>query len=111
MLAVVLLGLGGCSASFERAVDGSWVRYPGQPGVTALETLKSLTQVTTRETRHGEFVAAIGGVAARPDQFWAFTVNGELVREGAGTWRAEAGDVVEWRLTAIPTRTPPEATE
>lgn len=101
-LALCLL-LAGCgSPTLERSADGRVVRYAGEPGVTALATLRSLAEVQTRTTQYGEFVVSIGGVAAGAGEFWAFLVNGEMVREGAGTWKASAGDLVEWRLRAMP---------
>ena len=105
VLTLVCLLLGACSAvDLESEDDGRVVRYAGEEGVTALATLKALTGVATRDTQYGEFVVAIGGVPAAPGEFWAFLVNGELVPEGAGTWRASAGDVGEWRLRAKPRR-------
>lgn len=109
--ALILVGLllGACaSINLEIEGDGRVVRYPGEEGVTALATLKSLTRVETRDTRYGEFVVAIGGVPAGTGEFWSFSANGELVPEGAGTWRASAGDVIEWRLRPTPGRDEPD---
>ena len=95
--------LGGCvSSGLEMAEEGRVVRYAGNPGETALTTLKALTEVQTRSTQYGEFVASIGGVTAGTDEFWVFLVNGEMVREGAGTWKSGDADVVEWYLRALP---------
>ena len=82
--------------------DGSMVTYQGEAGVTALDTLKSITEVATEESSFGEFVAGINGVEADSSkEFWAFYVNGELANEGAGTYVAEAGDTFEWRIEAF----------
>jgi len=95
--------LAGCGAAMlERSDDGRTVRYAGESGITALATLRQLTDVETQATQYGEFVVAIGGVEAGPGEFWAFLVNDTMVKEGAGTWMASIGDVIEWRLRKVP---------
>ena len=95
--------LAGCGAAMlERSDDGRTVRYAGESGITALATLRQLTDVETQATQYGEFVVAIGGVEAGPGEFWAFLVNDTMVKEGAGTWIANIGDVIEWRLRKVP---------
>lgn len=82
--------------------DGTIVTYGGEAGVTALATLRSLTEVTTETSDFGEFVTGINGVEADPVvEFWGFYVNEEMAAVGASDYVAMEGDVIEWRLEAI----------
>lgn len=79
--------------------EGTAVTYGGKEGETALQTLESLTTVSTEESSFGDFVTGINGVFAdSTTQYWAFYANGQVANEGAGTYQAHAGDTFEWRL-------------
>ena len=81
---------------------GQEVSYEGQTGKTALEVLKSLAEVETKESSFGEFVVSINGVEADGmTKFWAFYVNGNLANEGAGTYQTKDGEQIEWRVEAV----------
>ncbi|MBW3568602.1 DUF4430 domain-containing protein [Candidatus Parcubacteria bacterium] len=82
--------------------DGKIVAYQGEQGKTALEILKSLTEVETEESSIGEFVTTINGVKADgTTQFWAFYVNGKQAAEGAGTYKTSPDEKIEWRIEKI----------
>lgn len=82
--------------------DGTVVTYDAVVGVTALETLRSLTEVQTQNSDFGEFVTGIGGVDADSNtQYWSFYLNGEYASEGAGTLVGSDGDTFEWRLEEL----------
>lgn len=86
-------------SEIEFSQDGETVTYGGRDGETALEVLKSLTTVETEDSDFGEFVVAINGVKADADkEFWAFYVNGEQAKEGAGTYESSDEDELQWRL-------------
>lgn len=82
--------------------SGKTASYEGQTGKTALEVLKSLGDVTTKQSSYGEFVTGISGVQADgTKQFWAFYVNGKLASEGAGTYKSTNGEKLEWRVEDV----------
>jgi hypothetical protein len=78
------------------------VNYDGVAGITALETLKTLTMVDTKASAYGEMITGINGVSADSNsEYWAFYVDGKLASEGAGTYKAQSGDKIEWRLEKL----------
>lgn len=82
--------------------DGKTVEYQGEDGVTALVTLKSITNVKTENSDFGEFVASINGVGADSSkEYWSFYVNGKYADEGAGTYEAKPGDSFKWQLEQL----------
>lgn len=82
--------------------DGKTASYAGVVDEVALTTLKSLTEVQTQDSAYGEFVTSINGVSADSSkEYWAFYVNGAYANEGAGTYKAKAGDSFEWKLEAL----------
>ena len=82
--------------------DRKTVIYDGEEGKTALETLESLATVTTQDSSFGKMVTGINGRAADPSvEYWSFYVNGQMASEGAGTYRAQPGDRIEWRLEKL----------
>ena len=87
---------------FQIAEDKKEINYSGVVGETALETLNSLAMVEVQESSFGEFVTSINGVEADSStEYWAFFVNGELAAVGAGSYEAEEGDQITWRLESI----------
>jgi hypothetical protein len=82
--------------------DGKIVEYQGVEGATALTTLKTLTDVNTEKSDYGEFVTSINGVQANSKkEYWSFYVNGKYSDEGAGTYKAKAGDNFKWQLEQL----------
>jgi hypothetical protein len=82
--------------------DRKIVSYEGVTGMTALEILKNLTNVTTEDSSFGEFVTSINGLEAiNNKEYWSFFVNGEYANEGAGTYKTTDGENLEWRLEEL----------
>lgn len=82
--------------------DGRTVSYKGEEGKTALDVLKSLAKVETKESTYGEFVTSINGVAADgTTEFWSFYVNEKLASEGAGTYQTKPTDTIEWKVEKV----------
>lgn len=90
------------AAKLTTSEDKKTVSYDGQTGKTALEILKSLTTVATKQSSYGEFVTGIGGVQADgTTQFWSFYVNGKLADVGAGTYKTTNGEKIQWRIENV----------
>lgn len=90
------------AGSFRTNEDKTVFEHQGVAGEIALETLRNLTDVETQVSDFGEFVVAIGGVESDSGvNFWAFYVNGQQSEVGAGSYRAEEGDQIEWRIEEI----------
>ncbi len=82
--------------------DQKTVSYEGQTGKTALEVLKSSTEVTTEESSFGEFVTGINGKNADASkEYWSFYVDGGYASEGAGTYETTDGEKIEWKLESL----------
>ncbi len=102
LLGFLFLTMGAAVTPVAEIDDSSrTITYQGEPGVSALETLKKIAEVETSQRSFGEFVTSINGLSAQDENsFWAFYVNGEMSRTGAGDYQAAAGDLIEWRLRA-----------
>ncbi len=119
-LAVVLLGLGGwfvfgqkpateqattvsqAQSAITFSADGKEASYKGQDGKTALEVLKSLTSIDSKESAYGTMVTGIHGVKAEDNKnYWALYVEGAYASEGAGTLKTKSTDTLTWKLEAI----------
>lgn len=82
--------------------NGKQVEYFGQNDVTALEVLKRLSNIDTKESEFGTMVVGIHGVKAEEGKtYWAFYVNGTYANEGAGTFKTKSTDRVVWKLEEI----------
>lgn len=69
---------------------------------TALDLLKTSYQVETKNfSGVGEFVESIAGTKADSKHFWEFIVNGKSSNIGAGSYKPQNGDKIEWKLTEI----------
>ncbi len=89
-------------AKVEFANNGQEVSYVGQDGKTALDVLKSLTNVDTKESTYGTMVVGIHGVKAEEGKnYWSFYVNGAYANEGAGTYKTKSTEAITWKLEAI----------
>lgn len=83
--------------------DGKTLTYTANESENALDALKRQTDVQTKTFEGmGEYVVAINGLAADDStNFWAFYINGQQSEVGAGSYKAMAGDQLEWRLEAM----------
>ncbi|MFH1171832.1 MAG: DUF4430 domain-containing protein [bacterium] len=73
-----------------------------QNGASALDVLKKAAEleglaVEIQSYDFGDLVEGIGGVKADNTHFWSFYVNGKLANVGAGSYRLQPGDSVEFR--------------
>lgn len=119
-LAVILLGFGGwfvlgqkpaaektvvvpqAQSAITFSSDGKEATYKGQDGKTALEVLKSLTNIDSKDSAYGTMVTGIHGVKAEDNKtYWALYLNDAYASEGAGTLKAKNTDTVTWKLEAI----------
>lgn len=81
---------------------GKQASYTGEEGKTALEVLKSLTEVDTKEYDYGTMVVGINGVKADDGKnYWSFYVNDAYASEGAGTYKTKAADKITWKLEEV----------
>lgn len=84
------------------SADKKTVSYDGQEGKTALELLKSLTSVETQSSAYGDFVISVNGLKAdSTKEYWSFYVNGAYASEGAGTYKTNSIDKIEWKLESL----------
>ena len=96
LIAVCLLA--SCASLLQVSDDGRVVTYKGAVGETALERLREIAEVKTSASALGEYVIGINGISGTGAEFWAFYVNGEMSKIGAGNYVAKASDEFEWRL-------------
>jgi hypothetical protein len=101
-LLLMLLSLTGCMTDSPRVSateDGRVISYSGVPGMTALAALREVAEVATLTREFGDFVTGINGMIGDGDSsFWAFYVNGEMSRTGAGRYIVQEGDRLQWKL-------------
>lgn len=74
------------------------VMYHGNDGQTALDGLKAVAHVVTKQSSYGEYVVSINGSDGGGKKYWLFYVNGKEASSGAGTYVTKASDTIEWRL-------------
>lgn len=79
-------------------VKSGFVSYQGEEGKTALELLKSHTEVKTQKFDFGEMVQSINGQDAGGKKYWTFYVNGKMAQVGAGDYQTKDSDKIEWKL-------------
>lgn len=86
----------------QPVVQNDYVKYYGQDGKTALEILKIVTTVQTKNYPGvGVFVQSINGVAPDERHFWKLYVNGSESQVGADQVQTKNGDTIEWKLEEI----------
>lgn len=73
-------------------------------GETALDQLHHASAangfaVETKDSSYGAFVQGIDGLAGGASSYWLFSVNGKAAEVGAGDYKLQEGDVVEWKFT------------
>lgn len=68
-------------------------------GSTALDLLKKTATVKTQGEGENTFVTQIDGVLADANkkEFWAFYVNGKQSDTGAGSYKLQKNDHIEWK--------------
>lgn len=79
-------------------VKSGFVSYQGEEGKTALELLKSHTEVKTQKFDFGEMVQSINGQDGGGKKYWTFYVNGKMAQVGAGDYQTKDSDKIEWKL-------------
>jgi len=69
-------------------------------GKTALDLLQQTAKVQTTGQGTNAFVTQINNVKtdSSKKQYWAFYVNGKLSAVGAGSYKLNSGDKIEWKL-------------
>jgi hypothetical protein len=86
-------------AAAKAEVRADYVGYAGEDGKNALQLLKGhISDVQTKESSYGEFVASINGQDGGGKKYWTFYVNGEMAQVGAGAYQAKNTDKIEWKL-------------
>jgi len=84
------------------ASDSTTIRFDGQEGKTALETLKTFHNVETKNYGNlGEFVESIDSIKPDAAHFWAFYVNGKSSTVGAASYKAHDNDILEFKVEAM----------
>lgn len=88
------------SSSQQQTVERSdIVGYKGVDGKTALELLKEVAQVETKDSSYGVYVDTINGVKGGTDgKYWTFYVNGTMATSGADAYKTKDGEVIEWKF-------------
>lgn len=68
-------------------------------GSTALDLLKKTATVKTQGERENTFVTQIDGILADANkkEFWAFYVNDKQSDTGAGSYKLQKNDHIEWK--------------
>ncbi|MFY9484085.1 MAG: DUF4430 domain-containing protein [Patescibacteria group bacterium] len=85
-----------------RAPDNKTVNYQGFEGKTALELLRLVAHVETKNFGElGDMVTEIDGITADKGNFWALYVNGKQSEVGASSYKTKPGESVEWRYEEI----------
>lgn len=92
------------SLTVTQTVEGSNLNKPSyefKEGQTALELLKATHEVEVKSYSFGDMVTGIDGNKADTKHFWEFFVNGKTSNVGAGSYKLQNGDKVEWKLSEI----------
>ncbi len=70
-------------------------------GKTALDVLTAQATITTKKSSYGILVESINGyVNGTDNKFWTYMVNGKGAPVGAGEYKVQNGDIIEWNLTS-----------
>ncbi|HKX24500.1 MAG TPA: DUF4430 domain-containing protein [Candidatus Saccharimonadales bacterium] len=87
------------SSQQQTAERSDLVSYKGVNGKNALELLKEVAQVETKDSSYGVYVDAINGIKGGTDgKYWTFYVNGAMSNTGADAYQTKDGEVVEWKF-------------
>lgn len=74
--------------------------YKDVQNITALDLLKQTSDILVEGQNKEAFVTTIDGLQAKSEQreYWAFYVNGKLASVGAGSYKLQPNDSLEWKL-------------
>jgi hypothetical protein len=75
------------------------VSYKGVNDKTALELLKEVAQVETKDSSYGTYVDTINGVkGGTGGKYWTFFVDGSMATSGADVYKTKDGEAIEWKF-------------
>lgn len=87
------------SSQQQAAERSDVVSYKGITGKTALELLKEVAHVETKDSSYGTYVDSINGIKGGTDgKYWTFYVNGSMATSGADSYQTKDGEVIEWKF-------------
>lgn len=70
-------------------------------GTTALDVLTTHATISTKKSSYGILVNSINGyVNGTDNKFWTYMVNGKDAQVGAGEYKVQNGDIIEWKFTS-----------
>lgn len=80
--------------------SGEFVAYDENAGITALDLLQQTSIVRLQGTGVAAFVVGINDRIAdsKKKEYWALYVNGIPASVGAGSYRINEGDKIEWKI-------------
>lgn len=73
------------------------VSAKAQTGETVLDLLQRTSQIEVKESAYGKFVQSINGISGN-GKFWMYYVNGQQATIGAGNFKLEPNQKIEWKL-------------
>ena len=72
-----------------------------QAGSTALDVLATQATISTKESSYGILVESINGyVNGTDNKFWTYSINGKDAPVGAGEYKLQNGDIIEWKFSS-----------
>jgi len=75
------------------------VQYRGSSGRSALDLLRAVKRVETRDYEFGKLVTAIGDRRnGEGGRYWTYLVNGKLSTQAADRYITSDGERIEWRF-------------
>ncbi len=85
---------------YEKISNDGFRELHFKKGETALELLKQTANIETKGEKESAFITGINGRAAneKNGEFWAFYLNGKLATVGAGSYKLQNNDKIEWVL-------------
>lgn len=88
------------SIHFNNAIEPIQTTIKVTEGTTALEALEENFEIVKSGEGENAFIKAIKGIEAneKDKTFWAFYVNGKQAEVGAGSYRVNNNDKIEWKL-------------
>lgn len=87
------------SSQQQVAEQSDVISYKGVTDKTALELLKEIAHVETKDSSYGVYVDAINGIKGGTDgKYWTFYVNGSMATSGADAYQTKDGEVIEWKF-------------
>lgn len=79
------------------------IQYIAKRGITSLAQLKAtVADVQTKQSKYGEYVAAIGDHAGGTDgNYWSFYIDGKLASVGADAYTQKGGEHIVWKYQRL----------